>query len=194
MGAGPSGFALTLTLARAGIEVTMIDRDKTVGASPRAAHLMAPGIQVLRRAGVLDEVRRAGFFAKRLAYRRLDGSLIVAIDDIANVKSPDAMTVLPIGDLGNIMLAHAEKNNKVHMKWNSPVVDVGQDEKSAWVIIRRQDGSEERINGDFLCGCDGATSQVRKSVFGARNFPGKTWEMQLVSTNVSRVALLDGEA
>ncbi|MCJ1424708.1 hypothetical protein MMC29_002596, partial [Sticta canariensis] len=82
------------------------------------------------------------------------------------------------------MVSHAERNSKIVLKWSHRVVDVGQDENSAWVVIKEQDGTEKRISGDFLCGCDGGTSQVRKSLLGEKRFPGKTWDVQFVATDV----------
>ncbi|KAI9659501.1 MAG: hypothetical protein M1821_001759 [Bathelium mastoideum] len=145
---------------------------------------MAPGIQILRRAGVLEDVRRAGFLPGTLTFRKLDGTAIVSIEDVAQSRSPDAMTVLPIGELGKIMVAQAQRNSNISVLWSHEVTSVGQDEKSAWVVVKDRDGLEKEIVGDFLCGCDGASSQVRKSLFGARSFPGKTWDAQLVATNV----------
>lgn len=187
VGAGPCGLSLSLALARAGIEVTLIDKETTVDTRPRAVHLTAPAIQIFRRAGVLEDVRRAGFLPKDWTFRKLDGTPIVTIEDIAVSKSPDATIVLPVGMLCEIMLSHAERKSKIHLKWSHMVVDVGQDQNSAWAIIKEQDGTEKRISGDFLCGCDGGTSKVRKSLFGEKNFPGKTWDMQLVATDVSRI-------
>ena len=178
-------MSLSLALAQEGIEVTLLERDSTVSDAPRAAHMMVPAIQILARAGVLEDVREAGFFAKNMAWRKLDGTTIVTVEDVGQSKSPDAMTVLPLSHLGKILLAHAEKNSKISLKWGHRVIDVGQDENSAWAIIQQEDGTEKKITGDFLCGCDGGTSQVRKSLLGARNFPGKTWDVQLVATNVS---------
>lgn len=80
-------------------------------------------------------------------------------------------------------MEHAEKNENITVKWNHQVVDTGQDDTSAWAIVRAEDGTEKKYTGDFLCGCDGANSQVRKSIFG-NNFPGKTWDAQIVATNV----------
>lgn len=187
VGAGPCGLSLSLALARAGIEVTLIDKETTVDTRPRAVHLTAPAIQIFRRAGVLEDVRRAGFLPKDWTFRKLDGTPIVTIEDIAVSKSPDATIVLPVGMLCEIMLSHAERKSKIHLKWSHMVVDVGQDQNSAWAIIKEQDGTEKRISADFLCGCDGGTSKVRKSLFGEKNFPGKTWDMQLVATDVSRI-------
>jgi len=186
VGAGPCGLSLSLALAQAGIEVTLIDRENTIDSRPRAVHLTAPGIQIFKRAGVLEDVRRAGFLPKDWTYRKFDGTPIVTVEDVAVSKSPEATIVLPIGMLCEILLYHAERNSKIFLKWSHQVVDVGQDENSAWAIIKEQDGTEERISGDFLCGCDGATSQVRKSLFGEKNFPGKTWDVQFVATDVGR--------
>jgi 2-polyprenyl-6-methoxyphenol hydroxylase-like FAD-dependent oxidoreductase len=171
-------------LAKAGIEVTLLDRESTIDARPRAAHFAAPAIRVLRRAGILEEIRRAGFTPKNMTWRKIDGTPIVSFEDIAHAKSPEAMAVLPLNMLGEIILPHIEKDSKITLKWKRGVVDVGQDENSAWAVVREEDGTESRIAADFLCGCDGGSSQVRKSLFGARNFPGKTWDVQLVATNV----------
>lgn len=186
VGAGPCGLSLSLALAQAGIEVTLIDRENTIDTRPRAVHLMAPGIQIFKRAGVLEDVRHAGFLPKDWTYRKLDGTPIVTVEDVAVSKSPEATVVLPIGMLCEILLSHAVRNSKIVLKWSHRVVDVGQDENSAWAIVKEPDGTEKRISGDFLCGCDGGTSQVRKSLLGEKQFPGKTWDVQFVATDVSR--------
>ena len=141
---------------------------------------------MFKRAGVFDDVRRAGFLPKDWTFRKFDGTPIVTIEDIAVSKSPEATIVLPINKLDEILLSHAEKNSKICLKWGHRVVDVGQDENSAWVIVKKQDGTQTRISGDFLIGCDGGTSQVRKSLFGDKNFPGMTWDVQFVATDVCR--------
>jgi len=40
------------------------------------------------------------------------------------------------------------------------------------------------IVGDYVLGCDGANSQVRRSLFGDLNYPGETLESQIIATNV----------
>ncbi|KAL4885437.1 FAD/NAD(P)-binding domain-containing protein [Aspergillus karnatakaensis] len=138
---------------------------------------------MLRRAGVLGDVRRAGFVPKNMTFRKADGTPIVTVDDFAPSKSPDATTVLPIDTLGKILWSHAQKNDYISVRWGSQVLDAGQDEDSAWVLVRENGVSEKIIKADFVCGCDGAGSQVRKSLFGA-DFDGKTWGDQMVATNV----------
>lgn len=185
VGAGPCGLSLSLVLAQEGINVTLVDKEDTVITAPRAAHLMAPALQILRRAGILENVRRAGFVPKAHTWRRADGAPIVSMEDWGLSKTDDPMVVLPVGMLVEMMLSYAEENDKISLKWRHRVVDAGQNDFEAWVVVKKDDGTEEKITGDIVCGCDGGTSQVRKSVFGARNFPGKTWDYQLVAANVS---------
>lgn len=186
-GAGPCGLSLSLALARAGIEVTLVDREDNVDARPRAAHMTAPGVQIFKRAGVYEDVQRAGFCPKDWTFRSIDGSSIVKIEDVGMSRSPDATIAMPSGTLCKILLSHVERNSQITLKWGCKVLDVGQDEDSAWILVNGQDGTEKKLRGDFVCGCDGGTSQVRKSMFGERSFPGKTWDVQFVATDVSRM-------
>ena len=190
VGAGPCGLSLSLVLAEAGIEVSLLDKGATIDSRPQAAHLVGPAIQLFRRAGVLEEVRRKGFLPKNWTFRKVNGTPIATIEDIAVSRSPDATTVLPLAMLGEVLLSHAEKESKISLYWSHQVFDVGQNDASAWAVVKTADGTEKKITGDFLCGCDGGTSQVRKSLLGERNFPGKTWDVQFVATDVSEATYI----
>ena len=185
MGAGPSGLLLALRLARAGIQVTLVDAGCTVSDLPRASHYGPSAVRELDRAGVLHDIRAQGFVPGDMCWRRIDGSLIVKWNDSSQVNNPEAMTVLPLNALCKILLAHAEENPNFEVKWNHQVTHVSQDASSARVHARLPDNTEIDIRGDYICGCDGGNSQVRRTLFGDLNFPGKTWNAQIVATNVS---------
>jgi 2-polyprenyl-6-methoxyphenol hydroxylase-like FAD-dependent oxidoreductase len=185
VGAGPSGLILSLLLANAGIKVTLLDAASTLDDRPRAAHYAPSAIRVLRKAGVLDDVRRDGLIPGNMTWRKIDGTPIVSLEDCAQSKTPDAMTVLPLNKLGKVLLSHVEKNQNITIRWNHRVVNVGSDNNFAWALARTKDGTESKLEADYLCGCDGATSQVRRTLFGEKNFPGKTWDVQIIATNVS---------
>jgi 2-polyprenyl-6-methoxyphenol hydroxylase-like FAD-dependent oxidoreductase len=85
--------------------------------------------------------------------------------------------------VGEVLLRHCEANENVEVRWNKKVVDVGSNGKEAWAVVKNGDGKEERWTADYICGCDGANSAVRKSLFG-NEFPGKTWDAQIIATNV----------
>jgi 2-polyprenyl-6-methoxyphenol hydroxylase-like FAD-dependent oxidoreductase len=186
VGAGPSGLCLALILGKAGIKTTLLDAGATIDDRPRAAHYAPSAIRVLRTAGVLDDVRRVGFIPGNMTWRKIDGTPIASIRDSPETRGPEGLTVLPLNLLGQVLMDHAEKNENITIKWNHKVVDVGQDETSAWAVFRGEDGIETKYTGDYLCGCDGANSQVRKSLFGD-SFPGHTWDAQIVATNVCSI-------
>lgn len=85
------------------------------------------------------------------------------------------------------------KERGVEILWGRKVVGVGgqeEDSNEAWVDVEAE-GDEtnekrrERLEADFVVGCDGGNSGVRKCLFpGRANFPGFTWEEQIVATNV----------
>ncbi|KAE9365033.1 FAD/NAD(P)-binding domain-containing protein [Stipitochalara longipes BDJ] len=183
VGAGPSGLVLALLLAKSGIKTTLLDAASTLDDRPRAAHYAPSAIRVLKAAGVLEDVRRDGLIPKNMTWRHRDGKVITSISDVAQSWTPDALTVLPLNMLGTVLLRHCVANENVTVLWDKKVTDVGSDEKVAWATVKNKDGSEERWTADYICGCDGANSQVRKSLFG-NEFPGHTWDAQIIATNV----------
>ncbi|KAH8594079.1 hypothetical protein B0O99DRAFT_662349 [Bisporella sp. PMI_857] len=180
VGAGPSGLVLALILARHGIKVIILEAASTVDERPRAAMYAPSAVRVLREAGVLDDIRRDGFIPKDTSWRKANGERIATVYDCAPSYSEDALTVLPLGPLAKLLVAdHVIGNENIDLRWNSKVVGTGQDAEKAWAELE----NGEKVEGDYLCGCDGANSSVRKSLFGS-DFPGKTWHAQVVATNV----------
>ncbi|EOO00965.1 putative fad binding domain-containing protein [Phaeoacremonium minimum UCRPA7] len=67
------------------------------------------------------------------------------------------------------------------VSWEHKVTGLGQDENKAWVDVETPQGNT-KVEADYIIGCDGANSQIRKSLFG-NEYPGFTWDAQIVATN-----------
>lgn len=80
-------------------------------------------------------------------------------------------------------------NGLIDVKFNHKVVDVGQDEEKAWVDVEIEKGEKKRFEADFVFGCDGGSSTVRKSLFG-RNWPGQTFDCRLLVQNVGHSSVI----
>ena len=91
---------------------------------------------------------------------------------------------LVLQDLDQLMLDLFLEKYNGEIKWKHRVLDIGQDEGNAWADVETPEG-KIRIEGDYIIGCDGANSQVRKSLFG-EEYPGFTWDAQIIATNASR--------
>ena len=145
VGAGPSGLTLALLLAKYDIQITLVEAAAVVDSQPRAAMYAAAAVRVLRKAGVLDEVRRDGFLPRDTSFRKLSGENIVRLYNCATSHGEDALTVLPLGQLGKLLVEHCDRHENIQIKWNAKVRDIGQDEKKAWVLMEN-----EVVEGDYL--------------------------------------------
>lgn len=169
-------------LAKEGINVQVLDAASKLDESPRASHYPAPAVYELERAGVIDEIRAQGMFPNGVSWRKLDGTSIATLS-MGPVPVEQKMCCLPLNRMCKILLAHIERQPTVNIKWSHKVTNIGQDADKAWVTVDTPTGIQN-FDATYIVGCDGANSQIRKSLFGNGEFPGRTWDEQIVATNV----------
>ena len=182
-GAGPTGLLLGLRLAKENIDVTLVDMGEKLDTQPRATHYASPAIQELRKAGVLEDVRARGFTPDGVCWRKLDGTYLAGIQMSVFKADPDVMVCLPLNQLGEVLVEHLRNYPSAKILWSHKVTGIEQDDKVARVTCTTPNG-EVTLEGDYVVGCDGVNSKVRRALFGDWEFPGKTWAEQIVSTNV----------
>ncbi|KAI9375667.1 hypothetical protein BJX61DRAFT_92721 [Aspergillus egyptiacus] len=183
VGAGPSGLLLGLLLSKQGIQVDLLDTEEKVSDQPRAAHYASPAAYELDRAGVLDDVKSRGFQFKTMAWRKPDTSFVAGTTtEHLPADYPHRMVVLPLDMLGQLLVEHIERQPTAHLKWSHRVVKIGQEADHAWVDVEAPSG-QTRMQADYVIGCDGASSTVRRELFGPE-YPGETLDAQIVATNV----------
>lgn len=152
-------------------------------ANPRAAHYAPSSVRELRRAGVLEEVEREGFKPHGVCWRGPDREILAGIrGEVSN--DPDAMVCLPLDRLDKILLRVFLEQESAEVLWKHKVVGIEQGEEEARVKVETEEG-EKWLRADYVVGCDGANSQVRRSLFGDLEFPGETLQSQIIATNVS---------
>lgn len=184
VGAGPAGLLLGLLLARQSIPVQIVDQSIKLDNQPRATHHGGPSIHELRRAGILDEVRAKGFTPSSFCWRKLDGTYLAGLDTRLAGSHSNEVVCLPLNQLGEILCSHLGQYPCAEILWGHRVVSIGQNEAKAWINIETHRGPKV-LEAPYIIGCDGANSQIRRSLFGSEGFPGKTWDEQIVATNVS---------
>ncbi|OBR11866.1 FAD binding domain-containing protein [Colletotrichum higginsianum IMI 349063] len=185
VGAGPSGLLLALLLSKHGIAVHILEAQDHLDQQPRAAHYGPAAMPELIRAGVLAEVRRRGMTTSQFVWRRFgDHSVITGFDStvLRDVDGEDLRpTCLVLQELDQIMLDEFLGKYNGAISWQHRVVGLGQDDDRAWVDVETP-GGKKRVEADYIIGCDGANSAVRKGLFGDE-YPGWTWDQQIVATN-----------
>jgi 2-polyprenyl-6-methoxyphenol hydroxylase-like FAD-dependent oxidoreductase len=135
---------------------------------------------VLHRAKVLNKIRQVGLTPESLTWRKIDGTVINTLAGLQSGGEESATVIHPAEDLAGVFLEEVSKQPSVTVHWGHKVVSAGQNEARAWVDIE----GGKRLEGDFVVGCDGASSVVRKSLFGNK-FDGKTWDKIIMGTNVT---------
>ncbi|KAK4544755.1 hypothetical protein LTR36_004004 [Oleoguttula mirabilis] len=195
VGAGPSGLLLALLLAQHNIPTIVLEAWPWLDTRLRATQYGVPATRIFRRAGLLPDFRAASIPKfPAICWRRVaDGEKLIEIDMSVVEDEEDRMTVLQLGEMIQIMYKHcmdpARGKGLIDVRFNHWVTGTGQDgeRKKAWVDVEigRQDEEKrlERIEADYVVGCDGASSAVRQSLFG-KDWPGQTWDCRFVVQNV----------
>ena len=125
-----------------------------------------------------------GLIPQDLSWRKFNGDYIAGLAGLDSLDPKlDPTVVLPVGSLSLLLIEELSKEPCATIHWEHKVVNVGQDAVQAWFEVDHN-GEAKQLCADFVIGCDGAGSGVRKSLFGGR-FPGYTWNTQLVALNVS---------
>ena len=161
VGAGPAGAATSLLLARAGIEVTLVEREAGFDRVFRGEALMPSGVDALFQmglGGVLDEV----------GGRRLEGwEIFIEGEPIFRVPEPlaalgeRAVRIVPQPALLERLVAEAARHPGFRFLPSTGVRDLLRDgERVSGVAVTDARGSRE-IAADLVIACDGRASMVR---------------------------------
>lgn len=119
-----------------------------------------------------------------MAWRKLGGIKITEINGMDSLDIPDKMLAYPLNLLAEIILEELMGLPNAKILWHHRVSGVSQDDDKVCAEVDYL-GEQRRIDAEFLVGCDGARSGVRKALFG-REFSGYTLDKQMVTTNVCK--------
>ncbi|WP_315757504.1 MULTISPECIES: FAD-dependent oxidoreductase [unclassified Bradyrhizobium] len=208
VGAGPVGLTAAMDLASRGIDVVVAEI-RRAGEPPnvKCNHVSARSMEVFRRLGIVQQVREGGLpadFPNDCAYRTaVVGRELTRIpipsrqDRYTATGGPDTDWPTPEPPhrinqiyLEPILFACAEAQRGITILNRVEVDRFDQDENG--VIARARDLDADRditISADYLIGCDGGRSAVRKLI-GAR-LSGTDVVQRVQSTYIHAPALKD---
>jgi 2-polyprenyl-6-methoxyphenol hydroxylase-like FAD-dependent oxidoreductase len=163
-GAGPTGLSLACDLARRGVQVRIAEKGATLFPGSRAKGLSLRLQEVFDDFGVIGQVQ-AGAITHMLVTNYDRGEVRSTTDSDAGIEPtpdvpyPSAVWVpqwrtqeilrIRLADLG------------VEVDFGHEVAEVSQDPDGVTCTLVR-DGGEQRVHAQYLVGCDGAHSAVRK--------------------------------
>jgi 2-polyprenyl-6-methoxyphenol hydroxylase-like FAD-dependent oxidoreductase len=176
VGAGPTGLALAVTLASAGIDFVLVDRQAEGANTSRAAVVHARTLEVLENIGAADALVDRGLQVTRFAVR--DGSrrlLTVPFDGLPTAYPYTLM--VPQCDTEEVLLARLrELGGDVHRPYE--VSTVAQDEDGVTLTMH----TGESFGATYVVGADGMHSAVREA--SGIGFTGSTYDESFVLADV----------
>lgn len=137
----------------------------------------------MRRAGVLDRIRGDGLELYDFCWRKVGGEYIAGIKGVFNPDYENRFVTLPVDQVTQIIYEELQKYPSAKVHWQHKFTGFTQDQSSVTIETTLNNGQTKTFTADFLIGCDGGRSGVRRALFG-RVFPGHTWDQQIVATNV----------
>jgi 2-polyprenyl-6-methoxyphenol hydroxylase-like FAD-dependent oxidoreductase len=177
VGAGPTGLALAVTLASAGIDFVIIDRLGEGANTSRAAVVHARTLEVLEELGAAKDLVARGLPIARFVIR--DGSrrlFSVPFDGLAT-DYPFALMV-PQYETEDVLLTRLRTLGKdVHRPYE--IGSVSQDEAGATITMN----TGQTMRADYVVGADGMHSIVRES--SGIGFTGNAYAESFVLADVA---------
>jgi 2-polyprenyl-6-methoxyphenol hydroxylase-like FAD-dependent oxidoreductase len=175
-GAGPTGLALAIELARRGVPVTVVEKAATPPNGIRGKGIQPRTLEVFDDLGVIDDFLAAG--GDYPPIRMNVGPLPVFRSRMHRHNEPTADVPYP-----NILMVPQFRTEEIlrarlaelggHVEWGTELVDLGQDETGVVVSLER-DGVREDVWAAYVVAADGGRSPVRK-LLGV-GFEGETHE------------------
>ncbi len=210
-GGGPVGVTLAMDLAWRGIDV-LVAETRARGEAPPAKcnHVSARSMEIYRRLGVAGKLRNAGLpfdYANDVSYRTaFTGIELSRIPipcrrdryDATGGPDTDWPTPEPPHRINQIYLEpvladHALQMPHLEIRFRSAVESFEQDGDGVTAIAHDlASGATFRIRCQYLIGCDGARSMVRKGI-GAK-FEGDAVVQRCQSSFIRAPGLIDLQA
>jgi 2-polyprenyl-6-methoxyphenol hydroxylase-like FAD-dependent oxidoreductase len=181
VGAGPVGLTLAVDLGKRGIRCTLIELKEAPAFLPKMERCNARTMELYRRMGISERVRAAGlprtapmdvFIVLSLVepplWRLPFPSVAQAEQEIA-ASTDAAMPLEPYQlisqyTLEPLLKSIAEELPSVAVRYGHELTAFTDNGDSVTGHIRRLDGSTLDITADYLVGCDGGGSGVRRQL------------------------------
>lgn len=176
-GAGPVGLALAIELAYRGICSLLVEQTNGAVDFPTTNLANTRTCEHLRRWGIADRMRYESGYPtdyprNYLFVTRMTGYEIARFDHPANGAPNSRSPYSPEGRLwiskpyfDPVLREHVKSLDTVTVRYRASLESfVQQADKVAAVILDEETGQRENIEANYLVGCDGGRSNVRRAL------------------------------
>ena len=181
VGGGPVGLTLAVDLGQRGIRCVLLEQKPEPQFLPKMERCNARTMELYRRIGLADDIRAAGLSADV----PMDVFIILSMTrppllqlNYPSVEEARRQTrevndgTLPLEPyqlisqytLEPLLRTAAERLPEVSVRYSTEFLEFAEEEAAVIATIRQADGTAARLRSDYLVGCDGGGSRVRKQL------------------------------
>jgi 3-(3-hydroxy-phenyl)propionate hydroxylase len=175
VGAGPTGAFAAMDAARRGFSVTLVEAERRIDTSPRAATFHPSTLEMVDSLGIMDDFVGLGLVARYFDFwDKPTHSLIARFDHEVLRDDTRFPFVVQVEQHKFVRLAleRLKSHPNVTVHRGARALGLTQDERGVTLHAELEDGPIQ-IPGDWLIGADGGRSTIRKSL--GIEFEGYTW-------------------
>jgi 2-polyprenyl-6-methoxyphenol hydroxylase-like FAD-dependent oxidoreductase len=181
VGAGPVGLTLAFDLGRRGVRCTLIEKKAAPEFLPKMERCNARTMEIFRRMGLADEIRAAGLDCTvpmdvyivlamnappllRLPYPSVAEAQAQIADCNDGSMPREPYQLVSQYTLEPLLKSAVERLSSVTVRYGHEFLSLSQDADMVSATARDSDGRIVDIRTQYLVGCDGGASAVRKQL------------------------------
>lgn len=172
-GAGPTGLSIAAQLLRHKIDFIIIEKNKKTTHLSKAVVIQARTLEIFQELGIAEKAIAEGRIttAANLYYK---GKQKAAIDlaGLGDGFSPFPYVLSLEQSKTERLLTDHLSANQTEVQWGCDFIRLEQNDDGVAVHYKDDEGQDQKIEGLFLVGCDGASSMVRHQL--GLSFEGDT--------------------
>lgn len=181
VGAGPVGSVMAYALVRRNIPVVLIDLLLEPEIECRAASCHPPTVAMFEELELLAEGLEQGLVSPVFQYLDRPTGEVVASFDLRRMRQPPKHPFVLQWEQYKITRTIVERLRReplAELRLGCKAVDLVDEGGRVVVTVEQPDGTLDKIEGDYLVGCDGGRSTIRKLAGIA--FDGFTWPERFI--------------
>ncbi len=174
-GAGPTGLMMAAQLCRLGIDFVIFDKKEGITTFSKALGVQARTLEIYDEMGIAEKAVNEGQIAtnfKILIGGELQGGFDVG--SLGSKKSPFPYMLILEQFKNEALLQDYVLSYNKSILWKHELVDFEENENGVEVVLKSAEGQEISISAQYLVGCDGASSPIRKKL--GFTFEGETFD------------------
>jgi 2-polyprenyl-6-methoxyphenol hydroxylase-like FAD-dependent oxidoreductase len=162
IGGGPTGLSLAAQLIRYGIDFIIIEKNERTTHLSKAIAVQARTLEIFKELGIVEEAIKRGQITTgmHLFYKGKQKAGIDLVSFGEGISEFAMALSLEQSKTETLLLEYIMQHGK-NVQWKSQLSHFEQHEDGVHVFYKDGNGNDQKIESDYIVGCDGAGSVVR---------------------------------